>query len=104
MAVEAAIKYNTGDFTLDIDIRSNAKRIGILGTSGAGKSMTLKMIAGILRPDQGKIAAGDHVLFDSEKRIDVKTQKRKVGYLFQNYALFPSMTAAQNIAAGIPRK
>lgn len=104
MAVEAAIKYNTGDFTLDIDIRSNAKRIGILGASGAGKSMTLKMIAGILRPDQGKIAVGDHVLFDSEKRIDVKPQKRKVGYLFQNYALFPSMTAAQNIAAGIPRK
>ena len=104
MAVEAAIRYNTGDFTLDIDIRSNAKRIGILGASGAGKSMTLKMIAGILRPDQGKIAVGDHVLFDSEKRIDVKPQKRKVGYLFQNYALFPSMTAAQNIAAGIPRK
>lgn len=104
MAIEAVIKYKAGGFTLNLDIRSDAKRIGILGASGTGKSMTLKMLAGILRPDQGRIAVDGRILFDSEQRIDMKPQRRKVGYLFQNYALFPSMTTAQNIGAGIPEK
>lgn len=104
MAIEAEIKYQAGNFTLDVNIRSKAKRIGVLGASGAGKSMTLKMLAGIMRPDEGRITADGRVLFDSAQHIDVKAQSRRVGYLFQNYALFPSMTAAQNIAAGIPKK
>lgn len=93
--------YKAGDFSLDIDLRSLSRRIGILGSSGAGKSMTLKLIAGILTPDHGIIRIDDRVLYDSDMRIDLKPQKRRVGYLFQNYALFPAMTVAENIGAGI---
>ena len=77
------------------------KRIGILGASGSGKSLTLKSIAGIEHPDQGHIQIGDHVLYDSDSRICLKPQKRNVGYMFQNYALFPTMTVEQNVGAGL---
>lgn len=101
MALMIRAVYKAGDFSLDIDLRSPSRRIGILGSSGAGKSLTLKAIAGILVPDQGNITIDGRVLFDSDKRICLKPQKRKVGYLFQNYALFPSMTVADNIGVGI---
>ena len=74
--------------------------MGILGASGSGKSMTLRCIAGIQTPDSGRIVVNDKVLFDSEKKINLKPQERKVGYLFQNYALFPTMTVEKNIACG----
>ena len=73
---------------------------GILGASGCGKSMTLKCIAGIETPDRGKIVLNGRVLFDSGKKINLCVQDRHVGYLFQNYALFPNMTVEKNIAAG----
>lgn len=76
-------------------------RIGILGASGSGKSMTLKAIAGIITPDKGRIIVNNQVYFDSYKNINIPPQKRKVGYLFQNYALFPTMTVEMNIAAGL---
>ena len=75
--------------------------MALLGASGSGKSMTLKCIAGIERPDSGKIVLNGRVLFDSERRINLSPQKRKVGYLFQQYALFPNMTVLQNIAEGV---
>ncbi|MBO4835263.1 MAG: ATP-binding cassette domain-containing protein [Lachnospiraceae bacterium] len=75
--------------------------LALLGASGSGKSMTLKCIAGIERPDKGRIVLDDHVLFDSEQHINLKPQKRSVGYLFQQYALFPNMSVYQNIACGI---
>lgn len=75
--------------------------IGILGASGCGKSMTLKCIAGIETPDQGQIEVEGRLLFDSQKKINLKPQKRNVGYLFQNYALFPTMTVEQNIMVGM---
>lgn len=74
---------------------------GILGASGCGKSMTLKSIAGIVTPDQGRIVLNGRVLFDSAKKINLKTQDRKVGYLFQNYALFPNMTVQKNLEIAI---
>ncbi|MFR1150677.1 MAG: ATP-binding cassette domain-containing protein [Butyricicoccus sp.] len=74
--------------------------MALLGASGCGKSMTLGCIAGIVRPDKGHIELNGRVLFDSEKKIDLPPQKRKVGYLFQQYALFPHMTVEQNIRAG----
>ena len=74
---------------------------GILGASGCGKSMTLKCIAGIVKPDRGRIVLNGQVLFDSEQRIDVKVQKRRVGYLFQNYALFPGMSVRENIRIAV---
>lgn len=70
---------------------------GILGASGCGKSMTLKCIAGIIRPDRGRIILNGRTIFDSEKKIDCRVQDRRVGYLFQNYALFPNMTVRQNV-------
>ena len=73
----------------------------VLGPSGCGKSMTLKCIAGIETPDEGRIVLDDEVLFDKKSGINLSPQKRKVGYLFQNYALFPHMTVKQNIEAGL---
>ena len=101
MAVSADICKELDSFRLDIHFRSSARRIGILGASGCGKSMTLKSIAGIAVPDEGKIEAGGRTFFDSSARINLKPQKRNAGYLFQNYALFPTMTVEKNIAAGL---
>jgi len=92
-------------FTLDVAFEvAQGEILGLLGPSGCGKSMTLKCIAGILNPDKGKILLSDTSLFDVEQGICLPTRKRKVGYLFQSYALFPYMTVASNISCGIKRK
>ncbi len=101
MSISVEIHKNLNSFMLDVSFRSTSRRIGILGASGCGKSMTLKSIAGIETPDAGRIAVEDRILFDSGSRIDLKPQKRNVGYLFQNYALFPTMTVEKNIGAGL---
>ena len=98
--VELEIKKQYGKFRLDVAFKSEKKRIGILGASGCGKSLTLKSIAGIERPEKGRIVIDGVTLFDAGKKIFLKPQKRKVGYLFQNYALFPNMTVEQNIGIG----
>ncbi len=95
------IEKKAGDFSLGMSFAVNSRRIGILGASGCGKSMTLKCIAGIEKPDRGTIRIGERVLYDSGRRINLKPQTRSVGYLFQNYALFPTMTVAENIGAGV---
>ena len=100
MAIEAEIKKTLGDFKLDIQFASKARRIGILGASGSGKSMILRCIAGFETPDQGSIRLEGNTVYDSLKKHNITPQKRRIGYLFQNYALFPTMTAAQNIGAG----
>lgn len=76
-------------------------RMALLGASGCGKSVTLKCIAGIMTPDRGHIILDGETRFDSEKHIDLPPQKRRIGYLFQQYALFPNMTVLQNIRCGI---
>ena len=101
MAISVEIHRKLNRFMLDVSFRSTSRRIGILGASGCGKSMTLKCIAGIETPDAGRIAVEDRVLFDSDSRTDLKPQKRNAGYLFQNYALFPTMTVEKNIGAGL---
>ena len=101
MAVNVDIQKQLGDFRLDIRFKSSARRIGILGASGSGKSMTLKSIAGIEQPDRGIIEADGRTFYDRDRRISLKPQERNVGYLFQNYALFPTMTVEKNIAAGL---
>ncbi len=98
------IRKKLGNFDVQVRFSTDCKRIGILGPSGSGKSMTLKMIAGIESPDDGKICFGERVLFDRKRRINMKPQKRKVGYLFQNYALFPNMTVEQNIGCGLKKQ
>lgn len=101
MSIQAEIRKTYGDFKLDIKLDSSSKRIGILGASGCGKSMTLKSIAGIGQPDSGRICIEGKTVYDSAQKINWKPQKRKIGYLFQNYALFPTMTVEANIGAGV---
>jgi molybdate transport system ATP-binding protein len=84
-------------FTLELDFETGDGCLGILGPSGSGKSMTLKCIAGIETPDEGRIAVDGRVLYDSAGRVNLRPQERRVGYLFQNYALFPNMTVLENI-------
>ena len=93
---------------LDLVIADNSF-VTLLGPSGCGKTTTLRMIAGLETPTSGKITIGDQVVFDSESGINVPPNKRKVGFLFQNYALWPNMTVYQNISFGLtnikePRK
>ena len=104
MDLEVRLEQSYHNFQLNIDMKTSASRVGILGASGAGKSMTLKMLAGISSPGKGRILYGDRLLLDTDRRINISPQKRKVGYMFQNYALFPSMTVEENIGVGIPKK
>ncbi len=101
MSLQVDIKKKLKGFTLDVTFEADGDCMGILGASGCGKSMTLKCIAGIEKPDSGRIVLNGKILFDSEKHINLSTQKRKVGYLFQNYALFPNMTVRENISVGL---
>lgn len=101
MSFTCRIKKELPDFSLELSFLAKKKRIGILGASGSGKSMTLKSIAGLETPDTGLISVDGKILFDEEKKINEISQRRNVGYLFQNYALFPHMTVEQNIAAGL---
>jgi len=101
MRLEVSIRKNLGSFTLDTHFETDGGILALLGASGSGKSLTLKCIAGIVTPDEGRILLDDKVLFDSKRHINLPPQKRSVGYLFQSYALFPNMTALENIAAGI---
>ncbi len=101
MSLELEIQKRMGSFYLDVSLTAGEGVTGLLGASGCGKSMTLRCIAGILRPDRGRIVLNGRVLFDSERHIHLPPQQRRVGYLFQNYALFPNMTVEQNIACGL---
>ena len=101
------IQKELKEFDLDVDFELKNKHLGILGPSGCGKSMTLKSIAGIVNPDNGVISLttdNETTYFDSEKKINLKPQKRNVGYLFQNYALFPNMTVEENIGTGVEKE
>ncbi len=104
MSLSVHIKKKLGNFQLAVDFEHEKGITGLLGASGCGKSMTLKCIAGIEKPDEGRIVLNGRVLFDSEQRICLKPQQRNVGYLFQNYALFPNMTVEQNILCGLSRE
>ncbi|HCL01317.1 MAG TPA: ABC transporter [Lachnoclostridium phytofermentans] len=101
MSLIVHIEKKLKNFTLKVDFESKESCLGILGASGCGKSMTLKCIAGIVTPEKGYIELNGKVLFDSDKKINLSPQQRKVGYLFQNYALFPNMTVYENIGVGI---
>ena len=90
--------YGVDDLNLVID--DNAF-VTLLGPSGCGKTTTLRMIAGLETPTSGKITIGDRVVYDSEEGINIPANKRKVGFLFQNYALWPNMTVYDNISFGL---
>ncbi|MCC8190841.1 MAG: ATP-binding cassette domain-containing protein [Planctomycetes bacterium] len=105
MSLEVSLekRFGRGGFSLAVDFASDGC-FGLLGASGGGKSMTLKCLAGIDRPDRGRVVLNGRVLFDSRSGIDLRPQRRRVGYLFQSYALFPSMTVGQNIQAGMAER
>lgn len=88
-------------FDLDIQLRADTDRLALFGPSGFGKTLTLHAVAGLLRPDAGAIAFNGRVLFDAEKNIHFPARDRKIGYLFQNYALFPHLTVRENMAFGL---
>lgn len=101
MSLYVDIEKDFGGFLLRTNFETDGSVLGILGASGCGKSMTLRRIAGIVKPDKGKIILDGRTLFDSERRINLPPQKRGVGLLFQNYALFPNMTVWQNLMTGL---
>lgn len=104
MSLIVDIKKKLSNFDLDIQFEADKDVFAILGASGSGKSMVLKCISGIEKPDSGYIEYNGKVFFDSKKKINIASQKRNVGFLFQNYALFPNMTVEENIKSGIRDK
>ncbi len=104
MSLEVTIAKRFEGFALHADFAVGNTAAAILGASGCGKSMTLRCIAGVVKPDSGRIVLDGRVLFDSEKGIDLPPQQRNVGLLFQNYALFPNMTVEQNILCALKKE
>lgn len=108
MSLSVSIKKHFPAFTLDVNIEAGNETLGWLGESGCGKSLTMRCIAGIETPDEGKIVVNGKTFFEREagKRptVNLSPQERKTALLFQNYMLFPNLTVAENVAAGIDRK
>lgn len=103
MSLHVDIHKSLGDFSLDVNVDAQTETLGFLGASGCGKSLTLRCVAGIETPDEGRIVVNDTVFFDSAAKINLSPQQRKTALLFQNYMLFPNMTIEANVAAGIPK-
>lgn len=103
MDIAIDIKKRVGEFDLSIDFCARSNVVALFGESGAGKTMTLQSIAGLARPDAGKISVKGKVLFDSEQKIDVLPKNRSIGYVFQDYALFPHLSVEKNISFGVSR-
>ena len=101
MIVSVKVERTLGTFRLDVAFDAPAGITALFGPSGAGKTLTLRSVAGLLAPDRGRIAVGDRVLFDASRGVDVPTRDRRIGYVFQHYALFPHLTAAENVAYGL---
>jgi molybdate transport system permease protein len=101
MPLEVQIKKQFPNFALDVSFTAGDEPLGILGPSGAGKTILLRCIAGLEQPDRGRIHLNGRVLLDTEKRIRIPARDRRVGLLFQHYALFPNRTVAENVAFGL---
>lgn len=101
MQVAFSCKKQLDQFQLDVSCQFESGVLVIQGESGSGKTTILDCIAGLRQPDSGRITVGTHILYDSAQRINVPTQQRKIGYVFQNYALFPNLTVEKNILYGI---
>lgn len=101
MTIWIDIEKKLPGFTLNVNEEFGNEIVGILGASGSGKTMLLNCIAGLVRPDKGKIIQDETVTYDHSKKINLPPRQRKIGYLFQRYALFPHMTVAENIAFGL---
>lgn len=99
--LEVRIKSTLPGFTLDVAFSVNQEILAILGPSGSGKTMTLRCIAGLTHPDEGYVKLNDKILLDTATGVSLPAQLRKVGFVFQNYSLFPHLSVNQNIGYGI---
>ena len=106
MSLSVNIKKHFPTFTLDVNIDAQDETLGFLGESGCGKSLTMRCIAGIETPDEGRIVVNGKVFFEREAgkkpSVNLTPQERKTALLFQNYMLFPNLTVAQNVATASP--
>jgi len=100
VALRRLLRHAGTSFELDVRFASDAPRLALYGPSGAGKTLTLKTIAGIVRPDAARVCIGGRMLHDTGRGLRLSPQQRRLGYLFQDYALFPHLTVRQNIAFG----
>ena len=103
MALKIDIRKTLGAFSLEVAFEAGEETVALLGASGSGKSMTLRCVAGVEKPDRGQILLDGRPLFDSEKHVDLVPQKRRVGLMFQHYALFPQMTVLGNVMCSARR-
>jgi len=101
LALEVEIERNLADFTLRVEFTATQRPVGILGASGSGKTMTLRAIAGLYTPARGRISLDGRTLFDAATGVQLPSRARRIGLLFQHYALFPHLTVEENIAFGI---
>ncbi len=104
MSIEVSIKKQYPFFNLDASFSAENETLGFLGASGCGKSLTLRCIAGLVTPDEGRIVVNGQVFYDASEGINLSAQQRKTALLFQDYKLFPNLTVAQNIAAGMAKE
>jgi molybdate transport system ATP-binding protein len=101
--IRKTLRSRDREFALEASFRAEHDRIVVFGPSGSGKSITMQCIAGLLRPDSGRIQIGERVLFDSAAGIDVPPQARNVGFVFQDYALFPHLSVERNVGFGLKK-
>lgn len=102
--LEASLTKKLWHFTLDVQLKADNQILILLGPSGSGKTTILHLLAGLFKPDEGFIKINDRILYSSGEKINHPPQSRNVGYLFQNYALFPHMTVRQNVFYGLKSK
>jgi molybdate transport system ATP-binding protein len=101
--IEKQVRAARRRFDLAIHFSADTTRLALYGPSGAGKTLTLQMLAGLVRPDKGRIVVDGKTWFDTDRRVDVPPRERRVGYVFQEYALFPHWTVAQNVSGAFAR-
>ena len=101
MGIELRLQKKVGGFDLDVQWEAGDETVALFGFSGSGKSLTLRLIAGLMKPDAGRVLVNGRPYFDSEAKIDIKAKARRLGFVFQDYALFPHMSVEKNIAYGL---
>ena len=103
LSVDIAHSYR-GSFRLSVDFRTHTAVTSVFGPSGSGKTTLLAILSGMIRPDEARIALGEHVLVDTHEKIFVKPEKRQIGFVFQDHLLFPHLSVEKNLRYGLERR